>query len=161
MWYMLVMDCSGNKCLTQRQRSEVDHVAVGAIAPFISSSDLEGIYRAGNQRVDGHSVGLTVHARCTVYIWTLRGAQGQFVKVTLGGLDALNNCVRENIHWVYLVIVSKLVLKDVSVGPIWLRPWQSDGVWGSAQLVHHGNCTGNCGRANRCMSWTEVSSISY
>lgn len=62
------MDFIGNKCLTQRQRSEVDHVAVGAIAPFISSSDLEGIYRAGNQRVDGHSVGLTVHARCTVYI---------------------------------------------------------------------------------------------
>lgn len=47
---------------------------------------------------------------------------------------------------VYLVIVSKLVLQDVPVGPVWLRPRESDGVWGSAQLVHHGNCTGNCGR---------------
>lgn len=65
------MDFSGisvNERRTQRQRSEVNGVAVGAVAPFISSSDLEGIYRAGNQRVDGHSVCLTVHTCCTVHI---------------------------------------------------------------------------------------------
>lgn len=59
-----------------------------------------------------------------------------------------------NVHeWVYLVIVSELVLQDVSVGPVWLRPWESDGVWGTAQLVHHGNCTGNCGRWHATNIW--------
>lgn len=53
---------------TQRQRGEVDGAAVGAVAPFISSSDLEGVYGARNQRGDGHCVGLTVHARCTVHV---------------------------------------------------------------------------------------------
>lgn len=65
------MDFSGitvNECLTQRKRGEVDGVAVGAVAALISSSDLEGVYGAGNQSVDGHCVGLTVHTRCTVHI---------------------------------------------------------------------------------------------
>lgn len=57
-----------NEFCTQRQRGEVDGVAVRAVAPFISSSDLEGVDGAGNQRVDGHCVGLAVHARCTVHI---------------------------------------------------------------------------------------------
>lgn len=55
-------------------------------------------------------------------------------------------CLHVYSLWVYLVIVSKLVLQDVSIGPVRLRPRESDGVWGSAQLVHHGNCAGNCGR---------------
>lgn len=46
----------------------------------------------------------------------------------------------------YLVIVSELVLQDVSIRPVRLRPRESDGVWGSAQLVHHRNCAGNCGK---------------
>lgn len=84
LWWctLTAVDFSGitvNECRTQRQRGEVDGVAVGAVAPFISSSDLEGVYRAGNQSVDGHCVGLTVHTRCTVHIWTLRDAEGHLV----------------------------------------------------------------------------------
>lgn len=45
-----------------------------------------------------------------------------------------------------LVVVSELVLQDVSVGPVRLRPRERDGVWSSAQLVHRRYCTGNCGR---------------
>lgn len=45
---------------------------------------------------------------------------------------------------VYLVVESDLVLQDVSVGPVWLRPGQGDGVGGSTQLVHYRNGTGNC-----------------
>lgn len=56
------------ECSTQRQRGEVDGVAVGPVAPFISSSDLEGVDGAGDHRADGHRVGLTVHTRCTVHI---------------------------------------------------------------------------------------------
>lgn len=167
------MDFTGitvNECCTQRQGGEVDGVAVGAVASLISSSDLEGVDGARNQRVDGHRVGLTVHTHCTVHIWTLMDAEeGRFV-VTLvicqfgmcvcvcvfETIHCLLPCkkqtkcvnVRMTIHRVYLVIVSKLVFQDVSIGPVRLRPWESDGVWGSAQLVHHGNCTGNCGNSN-------------
>lgn len=52
--------------------------------------------------------------------------------------------------FVYLVIVSQLILQNVSVGPVWLRPRERDGVWGTAQLVHHGNCAGNYGRQQWC-----------
>lgn len=54
---------------------------------------------------------------------------------------------------VYLVVEPYLVLQDVSVGPVWLRPWEGDGVWGSAQLLHHGNSTGNCGKTS---SWARL-----
>lgn len=47
---------------TQRQCGEVDGVAVGAVASLVSGSDLEGVDGAGNQRVDGHRVGLAVHS---------------------------------------------------------------------------------------------------
>lgn len=57
-----------SECRTQRQRGEVDGVAVGAVAPLISSSDLEGVDGARNQGVDGHCVGLAVHTRCTVHV---------------------------------------------------------------------------------------------
>lgn len=57
-----------NECCTQRQRGEVDGVAVGAVASFISSSNLKGVDGAGNQRVDGHCVGLTVHTHGAVHI---------------------------------------------------------------------------------------------
>lgn len=57
-----------NKCHTQRECGEVDGAAVGAIAALISSSNLEGVDGAGNQRVHSHRVGLTVHTRCTVHI---------------------------------------------------------------------------------------------
>ena len=56
------------KCCTKRQCCEVDGVAVGAVASFISRSDLEGVDGAGNQRVDGHCVGLTVHSKRTVHV---------------------------------------------------------------------------------------------
>lgn len=62
---------------TQRQRGEVDGVAVGAVASFISCPDLEGVNGAGNQRVDGDRVGLTVHSRCTVHIRPLRDTGGR------------------------------------------------------------------------------------
>ena len=53
---------------TQGQGSEIDGVAVGAVASLIACSDLEGVDGAGSQRVDGHSVSLTVHTHCTVLI---------------------------------------------------------------------------------------------
>lgn len=59
--------CACGTC-TQRQRGEVDGAAVGAVAAFIASSDLEGVDGAGDQRVDGHRVGLTVHTRCAVHV---------------------------------------------------------------------------------------------
>lgn len=60
---------------TQRQCGEVDGAAVGAVTPFISSSDLEGVDGTRNQGVDGHRVGHTGHAGCVVHIRTLRYAE--------------------------------------------------------------------------------------
>ncbi len=57
-----------NECCTQRQCGEVDGVAVGAVASFISSSDLKGVDGAGDQRGDGHRVGFTEHAHRTVHV---------------------------------------------------------------------------------------------
>lgn len=53
---------------TKRQRGEVDGAAVGAEASLVPSSDLEGVDGAGNQGVDGHGVGLAVHAGCVVHV---------------------------------------------------------------------------------------------
>lgn len=110
-----------NKCRTQRECGEVDGVAVGAISTLISSSDLEGVDGTRNQRVHGHCVGLTVHTHCTVHIWTLKYTiKRHFDDASL--MCPFVMCVTVH-RWVYLVIVSELVLQDVSVGPVRLRPW--------------------------------------
>lgn len=57
-----------NECLTQRQRGEVDGVAVRAVAPLVAGPDLEGVDGARNQGVDGHCVGLAVHSHCPVHV---------------------------------------------------------------------------------------------
>lgn len=142
-------------CRTQRQSGEVDGVAVGAVAPFVPSSDLESVYWAGNQRGDSQGVGLAVHTCCTVHIWTLRDTEWHIVVLEWVNLDLLM-LVRNTAQYVYLVVESYLVLQDVSVGPVRLRPWESDGVWGSAQLVHHGNSTGNCGKTS---PWARLDSV--
>ena len=83
LWRFLAFDFPGVTvllCRTQRQCGKVDGVAVRAVTPFISSPDLEGVYRAWNQRADSHRVGLTVHTRCTFHVGALGEAEGHFYR---------------------------------------------------------------------------------
>lgn len=102
-----------SECGTQRQRGEVDGVAVGAVTPLVASPDLEGVYGAGNQGGDGQRVGLAVHTCCTVHIRTLRETELHLV---------VRNVYMYVCVCVYLVVESELVLEDVPVGPVGLRP---------------------------------------
>lgn len=49
----------------------------------------------------------------------------------------------------YPVVISELVLHDVPVGSVRLRPGESDGVGGATQLVQHGNRGGHWGHGGK------------
>lgn len=45
----------------------------------------------------------------------------------------------------HLVVVTQLIVQDVPVGLVWLRPGHCDAVGCPAHLVHHRDCRGNWG----------------